>query len=147
MEFSPRYESVHLKNYTTSERGAWKVPSANEKYARSCTVSCSNLEMNSTRWCDDRAQRVGDGLQSKISMCALGNSYDLETSSMKGAISKRKMREIIHRNVLNLELHWRRWWDHIVQGVGESVQSYMMMCAHRCCLLLETSSEKDAISK
>ena len=47
---------------------------------------------------------MGEGVQSKISMCALGNSYDLETSSMEGAISKKKMREIIHRNVLNLEL-------------------------------------------
>ena len=47
-----------------------------------------------------RAQRVSNEVQSKILMCALENSSDLETSSMEVATSKWKMRYIMHRRML-----------------------------------------------
>ena len=85
MEYSPRCWCAHLKIPRTSKRAAWKVPSANEKCAISHTVRCSNLELNWRRWWDDRAHRVSESVQSKISTCALENSYDHKTSSMVGA--------------------------------------------------------------
>jgi hypothetical protein len=91
---------LHLKIPRTSRRTAWKVPWANEKCATSYTVRCSNPELHWRRWWVDRAERVGEGVQSKISMCALENSYDNKTNSMEGAISEWKMRKIVHRRML-----------------------------------------------
>ena len=66
---------------------------------------------------------------------------------MVGAISKQKCATSYTLECSNLELHWRRWWDDRAQRVGESAQSQMMMCAHRCCLVLETSSKEYAMSE
>ena len=48
-----------------------------------------------------RAKRVSDGVQSKVLMCSLEKVYHLRTRSMEGAISKWKIRKIMHRKIIS----------------------------------------------
>ena len=80
-------------------------------------------------------------------MCALENVYDLETSSMDGAIDKWKMRKLCTVRCSKLELHWKQWREASAQKVGEGIQSKILMCRLENSSNLVTSSMVDAISK
>ena len=145
MEYSPRCWCAHLIIPTTTKRAAWLVPSANEECAISHTVRCSNLELHSTRLWEARAKRVGEGVQSKILMYALENSNDLKTGSKVGAISKWKMRYIIHRKMLQSKAALKEMVK--LYSAKSGKKCTVLDDAHRCCLVLETSSKEDAMSE
>ena len=104
------------------------------------TARCSNLELHWIRLWEARAHRVSDGVQSKILMCALENSNDLKTSSIVSAISKWRMRKIVHRKMLQSRAALKAM---VKLYSPKSGRKYTVLDdAHRCYLVLEPRNEQ-----
>jgi len=86
-----------------------------------------------------RAKRVSDGVQSKVLMCSLEKFYHLRTRSMEGAISKWKIRKIMHRKIISSCI--KRDGATIERKEWEKVYSPRYRCVH---LEIPTTSKRAA---